>query len=70
MPKIRTNRMAYKKFRVGGKGRLKRRQTNKSHLTAGRPAKRIRQLRPGVTVDKSNEKGVLKMLPYAGKGGR
>lgn len=65
---MKTNRMAYKKFRCGGKGTLKRAQTNKSHNTAKRSPKRIRQLRGLVVVDSTNRRAVLKMMPYAGKG--
>ena len=66
MPKMKTHRMAYKKFRVGGKGTPKRAQANKSHLTSKRSAKRIRQLRGLLVVDDTNKRDLRRLLPFAG----
>ena len=65
MPKMKSNRMARKKFRVSGKGRLKKAQANTSHNSGKKPAKRMRQLRGNTGVDSTNEYLVRRMLPYS-----
>jgi large subunit ribosomal protein L35 len=62
---MKTNRSVYKKLRVTAKGRVKRAQSNRSHNTAKRPAKRMRQLRGLVTADPANSKRVIRLLPYS-----
>lgn len=63
MPKMKTNKMASKKFRVMGSGRVKRKQANTSHNTAKRQAKRMRHLRGTTMVDATNLDAVRGMLP-------
>jgi large subunit ribosomal protein L35 len=63
MPKMKTNKMASKKFRVMGSGRVKRKQANTSHNTAKRAAKRMRQLRGTTMVDSTNLDAVRGLLP-------
>ena len=65
MPKMKTNRMARKKFRVTAKGKVKRLRANTSHNTGKKPAKRMRQLRHTKVLDKVETKMVRRMLPYA-----
>ena len=65
MPKIKTNRLAHKKFRVNANGLVKRRQANRSHNTAKKTPKRVRQLRGLVATSAGDAKKVKKMLPYA-----
>lgn len=64
MPKIKTNRSVYKKFRVGGTGVIKRGRANRSHNTAKRAPKRMRQLRGLVVVDKTDSQRLSRLLPY------
>lgn len=65
MPKIKTNRTAYKKLKPNAKGKkLKRAQAYMSHNTAKKSPKRARQLRGKEWVDSANEKGAYRMLPY------
>jgi large subunit ribosomal protein L35 len=64
MPKMKTNRTAFRKFKVGAKGRLRRAQAGTSHNTAKKSAKRIRQLRKIIGVDSTNEISLFTMLPY------
>lgn len=68
MPKMKTNRMAYKKFKVGGRGTLKREQAGTSHNTGKKSQKRKRQLRGDDVVHKTNAGALRRQLPYAGKG--
>jgi large subunit ribosomal protein L35 len=65
MPKLKTNKIAYKKFRVGGTGRVKRAQAFTSHNTAKKSRKRIRNLRQRKDVDGANVSALEKMLPFA-----
>ncbi|MCB0334352.1 MAG: 50S ribosomal protein L35 [Bdellovibrionales bacterium] len=64
MPKMKTNRTVYKKFRVGGKNLLKRGRANRSHNTAKRSPKRMRHLRGLVVVDKVDAPRLQRLLPY------
>ncbi|RMG03378.1 MAG: 50S ribosomal protein L35 [Nitrospirae bacterium] len=64
MPKMKTHRGAAKRFKLTGKGKIKRSKANKSHIMTGKPAKRTRRLRKGGIVDDTQVKTLKKMLPY------
>lgn len=64
MPKIRTNKTAVKKFRKNAAGKLKRGKAYKSHNTAKKTRKRVRQLRKDTYVDKHDEGRIKDMVPY------
>ncbi|MBX7138755.1 MAG: 50S ribosomal protein L35 [Oligoflexia bacterium] len=64
MPKMKTNRLARKKFRVGGTGTIKRGQAGTSHNTGKKSAKRKRHLRPMLKMDKTNVGHAKRQLPY------
>lgn len=66
MPKMKTNRLAYKKLRVGGTGRVKRAQAGTSHNSGKKPRKRVRHLKGRKVIDRSNIKGLQGQLPYLG----
>ena len=68
MPKMKTNRMAYKKFRVGGKGKIKRGHACTSHNTGKKSAKRMRHLRGLVVMDATNTGHAKRQLPHSAKG--
>jgi len=63
MPKIRTNRAAAKRFRTTGKGGLKRNKAYASHCLGCKTTKQKRNLRKNTMVDKSNLKGIRRLLP-------
>jgi large subunit ribosomal protein L35 len=63
MPKMKTNRTAYKKYRVGKNG-VKRAQAGTSHNTGKKRQKRKRLLRGNKSVDKTNMGAVKGQLPY------
>jgi large subunit ribosomal protein L35 len=63
MPKIKTNRAAAKRFKTTGSGRLKRNRAYASHLLKHKSAKRKRNLRKSGTVDKTNARGIRRLLP-------
>ena len=68
MPKMKTNRLTKKKFRVTATGRIKRRRAYKSHNTAKKSPKRIRQLRSRPLTDSANMGQIAALLPYGRKG--
>jgi large subunit ribosomal protein L35 len=63
MPKMKTNRTAYKKFRVTKKGKIKRSQAYMSHNTAKKSPKRVRNLRKMTYVDPVDVPMIKAMLP-------
>ena len=67
MPKIKTNRTAYKKFKTNAKGKLKRGPAFHSHNTAKKSPKRRRQGR-GLKAVSVADVGLVKgMLRYLSK---
>ena len=67
MPKLKTNKSASKRFKVTGKGKIKRAQANTSHNTAKRRQKRMRKLRQIVKVHDNDKASIQGMLPYIAK---
>jgi large subunit ribosomal protein L35 len=65
MPKFKTNRSAAKRFKPTGKGRVKRGKAYHSHILTKKSTKRKRGLRALGYVDKSNEKQIKRLIPYA-----
>lgn len=65
MPKMKTNRAAAKRFKVTGKGRIRRPKEGGQHGMIGRSRKRRRRLRDNDMVDKSIEPRVKILLPYS-----
>ena len=64
MPKIKSNRAAAKRFRSTGKGKIVRAKAYASHILTKKSTKRKRSLRQGDLVDKTNVRGIKRMLPY------
>lgn len=64
MPKMKSNSSAKKRFKVTGKGKVKRKKAGKRHILTKKTNKRKRQLRKATLVDKADEKHVKQMLPY------
>ncbi len=65
MPKIKTNKSVVRKFKVNANGKILRKQAYKSHNTAKRSPKRVRQLRKVVGLSNGDARRVRKLLPYA-----
>ena len=63
MPKIKTNRAAAKRFKATGSGRIKRNKAYASHILTSKTTKRKRGLRQSGLVDKTNERGIKRLLP-------
>lgn len=63
MAKMKTHRGAAKRFRLTGSGKVKYHKSNKRHLATGKTRKRKRHLRQPITVSKSFEANIKKLLP-------
>jgi len=64
MPKIKSSRGAMKRFRVTGKGKIKRNKGFKGHLLSSKSKKRKRGLRHGALVSEAEQKNIRKLIPY------
>ena len=64
MPKMKTNRSAAKRFKLTGKGGLKRNKAYKRHILTKKTTKTKRNLRKAAMTDKTNVKNMKKILPY------
>ena len=62
MPKIKTNRAAYKRFKLTGGGKLKRSQAFVNHILTKKSKKRKRNLRKNTLVSGADYKRVRAML--------
>ena len=65
MPKMKTKSGAKKRFRVQGRGGIKRARAFLRHILTKKASGRKRQLRGTTQVDASNVAAVKSMLPYA-----
>ncbi len=65
MPKMKTSRAAAKRFSVTGSGKFRRRRQNLRHILTKKSPKRRMVLGQSTLVDKTNEKAVRRLLPYA-----
>lgn len=63
MPKMKTHRGSAKRFKRTGTGKLKRFKAYKSHLTAKKSPKRIRNLRKSTIVSSGDQKRINHMIP-------
>ena len=63
MPKMKTNKLTSKKFRVSKNGRVKHARAATSHNTGKRSSKRNRQLRGTKTLDATARKAFAGLLP-------
>lgn len=63
--KLKTKKAAAKRMKKTGTGKLVRMKANKSHILNKKTTKRKRTLRKDTVVDKTSEKVMKKILPYA-----
>lgn len=68
MPKMKTHKSTAKRFRVTGKGKLRRTKIGKSHLRR-KKSKRVRNMLDDMHIVKSKamKKRVKKLAPYLKK---
>jgi large subunit ribosomal protein L35 len=64
VPKMKTNKAASKRFKVTGKGRVRRPKGGGNHGMQEKSRKRLRRLRKNDMVSKAMEKHIKKLLPY------
>jgi len=64
MPKMKTNKAASKRFRLTGKGRVRRSKAGGNHGMQEKSRKRLRRLRQNDLVDKTLQKHIKRLLPY------
>jgi large subunit ribosomal protein L35 len=64
MPKIKTHKGAAKRFKMTGKGKIKRSRAYKSHLLTGKPSKRKKRLRTPTLVSDRECVKIKRLLPY------
>ncbi len=64
MPKIKTNRGAAKRFSRTASGKLKHRQSHRSHMLTKKSTKRKRHLRSIIALHDHDQKAVARLVPY------
>jgi large subunit ribosomal protein L35 len=64
MPKLKTKKATSKRFFEYGKGNLKHRSVNRSHINTKMSTKRKRHLRSNTMVSKSDLKTLCRQLPF------
>jgi len=62
MPKMKSKRGASKRFRVTASGRIKRGNSNRSHILTKMTTKRKRHLRSPDAIDASDAPAIKRML--------
>ena len=62
MPKLKTHRGAAKRFKLTGRGKVRRRQALKNHILTKKTRKRKRQLRKSAAVSPAFAKAVRRMI--------
>jgi large subunit ribosomal protein L35 len=62
VPKIKTSSSAKKRFRLTGKGKIRRNKAFSSHILTKKSPKRKRKLRQSSTVHQSDMKRVKRLL--------
>lgn len=65
MPKMKTHRGLAKRVKFSATGKIKMAHEGKSHLLAHKNQDRKRRLRKTIVVDKTLEKRIKSLLPYA-----
>jgi large subunit ribosomal protein L35 len=64
MPKIKTNKAAAKRFRLTGKGKIRRQKAFKRHILTKKTSKRKRNLRKTTVIDKRDARNIRRLIPY------
>ena len=62
MPKLKTHRGAAKRFKLTGKGKIKRSKAYANHILTKKTTKRKRNLRSPAIMAKGDQKRVKKLL--------
>ena len=62
MPKMKTHRGAAKRFRVTGRGKLRRKKAYHSHLFSKKSPKRLRSLKRETDVSEADSRKVRRII--------
>ena len=62
MPKIKTHRGAFKRFRTTGNGKIVRQKAGRRHLLEHKPTKRTRRLNGRTLIAASDIKRIKKLI--------
>jgi large subunit ribosomal protein L35 len=62
MPKQKTKAAARKRFKLTGKGKVRRYRAFKSHILTKKNPKRKRRLRQGTTVSTADQRRITRLL--------
>lgn len=62
MPKLKTHRGAAKRFKLTGKGKIKRSKAYANHILTKKTTKRKRNLRSPAIMAKGDQKRIKKLL--------
>jgi len=65
MPKMKTNRGAAKRFKVTGRGKIKRRHSHYSHIRTKKDRDRKRGLRKPDLVSDAEVRNIRRLMPYS-----
>jgi large subunit ribosomal protein L35 len=65
VPKMKTKKAAAKRFRVTGKGRVRRPKAGGNHGMQEKSRKRLRRLRQNDMISTAFEKHIKRLLPYS-----
>jgi large subunit ribosomal protein L35 len=65
VPKMKTKKAAAKRFRVTGKGRVRRPKAGGNHGMQEKSRKRLRRLRKNDMIHPAFEKHIKRLLPYS-----
>ena len=65
MPKLKTQKGAQKRFKLTKSGKVKRQKQGARHILTKKTRKRKRSLKKSTTVDKTFQKKIKSLLPYA-----
>jgi len=64
VPKLKTNRGAAKRFKKTGTGKIKAKRAFARHILTKKATNRKRGLRRPKLVEKTDTKGIEKLIPY------
>jgi len=64
VPKLKTNRGAAKRFKKTGTGKIKAKKAFSRHILTKKSTNRKRGLRRPKLVEKTDSKGIKKLVPY------
>ena len=64
MPKLKTNRGAAKRFKKTGTGKIKAKKAFARHILTKKAVGRKRGFRRPKVIEKTDSKGVKKLIPY------